>query len=141
MIIRRTLAAAAVAAAALSTLALGAGTANAVTSGTYCGVTRQLDGDVDAQACLTIAGYSVVPSLHITSHGSHTITGVVWVNHNGAYEDYATCHGMPANDPGSWWCNAGLDRIGAGGYAQAQAQLVIDGSWSGTIYSPSEYIG
>jgi hypothetical protein len=138
--IRRTLAAAAVATAALSTLALGAGSADAATSGTYCGATQQFDGDVYAQACLTISGYSVFPSLHVTNHGGHAITGVVWVNHNGNYEDYATCYGMTASDPGSW-CSAGWDGIGAGGYAQAQAQLVIDGSWSGKIYSPSEYIG
>ncbi|MFJ9691226.1 hypothetical protein [Kitasatospora sp. NPDC101183] len=31
--------------------------------------------------------------------------------------------------------------IGAGGYAQAQGSLVIDGVWYGKVFSPSEYIG
>ncbi|MFF0410450.1 hypothetical protein ACFYUY_08425 [Kitasatospora sp. NPDC004745] len=140
MTTRRTLAAAALAASTLATLALGTGSAHAVTSGIYCGATQQFAGDVYAQACVSVSGTSVFPLLHVTNHGNHAITGVVWVNHLGSYEDYNTCYGMTASDPGSW-CNAGWDPIGAGGYAQAQGQLVIDGSWSGKVFSPSEYIG
>ncbi|MFJ3219476.1 hypothetical protein ACIPLC_26560 [Kitasatospora sp. NPDC086801] len=133
--------------AAAAVLAIGftvggvamAAPANAVTSGTYCGATQQYAGDVYAQACLVVSGYSVYPSIHVTNHGNHTVTGTTWINHLGAYEDYATCSGMTASDPGAW-CNAGWDWIGSNGYAQAQGSLVIDGVSYGKVFSPSEYI-
>ncbi|MFD8085224.1 hypothetical protein ACFV4F_26405 [Kitasatospora sp. NPDC059722] len=113
--------------------------ADAVTGGTYCGATQQFAGDVYAQACLAVSGYAVQPSIHVTNHGSHTVSGTTWVNHLGSYEDYASCDGMTATDPGTW-CNAGWDWIGSNSYAQAQGSLVIDGVWYGKLFSPSEYI-
>jgi hypothetical protein len=114
--------------------------ANAVTGGQYCGPTQQFDGDVYAQACLTVSGYSVQAAIHVTNHGSHTIYGSAWVNHNSVHEDGATCSGMEDSDPGSW-CTTRWDSIGAGGYAQAQGSVQIDGVQYPTMYSPSELIG
>ncbi|GAA1952563.1 hypothetical protein [Kitasatospora viridis] len=138
--LRRGIAALAVATAATATLALGTGSASAVTGGTYCGATQQVDGDVYAQVCLNVSGYAAQASLHVTNHGSHSITGVAYINHNGSYEATTSCGGMTASDPGSY-CSTPWDYIGNGGYAQGQAYLYIDGSYYGRFFSPSEYIG
>ncbi|MFE2289003.1 hypothetical protein ACFXDJ_33140 [Streptomyces sp. NPDC059443] len=136
---KRAAAAAAVAVMVCGAGLLGAGSAQAVTSGNYCGSTAQLAGDVYAQACVNISGGNAYSYLHVSNHGNHSISGTTWTNSRGNYMGYGNCNGL--TDYNGSWCFGSSVSLGYGNYAQGQGYLIIDGVQYGTLYSPSEYLG
>lgn len=134
--LRRVLSALMVSAAALGAVAVATGTAQAADS-YLCG-TSVSSGSVTATGCVHLGGNGYwQPYIQISGSNRDLITGTQWINSNGTDGDFSNYEWDLKGSYRIWGTSTNW-RVSC--YVQAQADVNIDGTYAGRVYSPSEYV-
>lgn len=131
--LRRGLSALTVTAAALGAAAVGTGTAHAADS--YLCNTSVSYGDVTVTGCIHLGGNGYwQPYIVVSDTYLHQVTGSQWINSNGTYNDRSNYNATIAGTSVVWGTSTNW-RVSC--YVQAQADVSVDGTYIGRVYSPS----
>lgn len=117
---------------------VGLGTTAAHAADSYYCHTSVSYGDVTATGCIHLGGNGYwQPYIVVSDNQWHQVAGSQWINSNGTYNDFTNYNATVSGSSVVW---GGSTNWRVSCYVQAQADVYVDGTYVGRVYSPSEQV-